>query len=91
MRPMSISVLSAVVVLAWCSASLTECCPFEGHFSGSLQLRGLGVFFSWVCMFWVGMVLLCPLLICFVFGGQLKLSLGLFLLNSFLDLWFRGG
>ena len=91
-RPTYVLVLSAVVTVAWYTTSLTKHCPLRGHLSGSLQLQGLSPFSSGGLsgLFRLRMVLLCPSMICYMFGEQLWLSLKLFLLNSFLNLWFCG-
>ena len=66
-----VSVFSAVVMVAWYTTSLTKRSPFKGHLFGSLQLQGLGGVFSSGGVFCLRMVLLCPLMICFMLGEQL--------------------
>ena len=59
-RPTYVSVLS-----------LTKHCPFKEHLSGTLQLQSLVGACCGGGMFWLRMVLLCPSMICFMFGEQL--------------------
>ena len=70
-RPTYVSVLSAVVIVAWYTTSLTKHSPFKGHLFGSLQLQGLGGVFSSGGVFCLRMVLLFPSMICFMLGEQL--------------------
>jgi len=45
MRPTYVSLLSAVVMVAWYTPSFTKHCPVKGHLFGSLQLQSfVGVF-----------------------------------------------
>ena len=90
MRPTYVSVLSAVVMVAWYTTSLTKHCPFKGHLFGSLQLQCFGAVFSSGGMFCLRMGLLCPSMTCFILGEQLKISIRLFLLKRFLNLGFGG-
>ena len=50
---------------------LLKHCPFKGHLSGTLQLQSLVGVCCGGGMFWLRMVLLCPSMICFMFGEQL--------------------
>ena len=71
-RPTYVSVLSAVVIVAWYTKhSLTKHSPFKGHLFGSLQLQGLGGVFSSGGVFCLRMVLLCPSMIRFMLGEQM--------------------
>ena len=71
-RPTYVSLLSAVVMVAWYTTSFTKHCPVKGHLFGSLQLQSFGAgAHSSGDVFCLRMVLLCLSMICFMLGEQL--------------------
>ena len=73
MRPTYVSVFSAKAMAPWYTTSLTKHSPFKGHLIGSLQLQNLGGVFLQVGCF--RMALLCPSMMFFMLGEQLRRSL----------------
>ena len=63
--------MSAVVMVAWYTTSLTKQSPFKGHLFGCLQLHVLGGVSLSGDVFCLKTVLLCSSMISFMLGEQL--------------------